>query len=199
MTYIDFETNDWEAEAAGPGILFDLIASANGAARTDWERNFVESVSRQFDSKGFLSPKQVAILEKIANPPQPERQRQAARPTGIDLSTVPAGRYAVPGGDTRLKIRIDKPTDGKWAGFVFVKDAAEYGQGKRYGMQRPGDLYRGDIQDALRAIVADPLAAAAAYGHLTGSCGVCGRHLEDEQSVARGIGPICFEKFGGAS
>lgn len=120
---------------------------------------------------------------------------QVPAQTGLDLSTIPSGRYAVPGGDTRLKVRIDGVAGGKWDGWVFVKDAAEYGQGQRYGSQRPGEMYRGKIEDALRAIAADPKAAMAAYGHLTGTCGVCGRHLEDETSIANGIGPVCAAKF----
>lgn len=118
-----------------------------------------------------------------------------AAATGLDLSSVPSGTYAVPGGDTRLKVQIDNVTTGKWAGWVFVKDGAEYGQSQRYGSQRPGSLYSGKIEEALRTIAADPKAAAAAYGHITGRCGRCNRMLEDEQSVARGIGPVCWGKF----
>lgn len=117
-------------------------------------------------------------------------------PTGLDLSSVPSGRYAVPGGDTRLKVQIQGVSGGKWDGWVFVKDAAEYGQQTRYGSQRPGETYRGKIEDALRAIAADPKAAAAAYGHLVGRCCICNRKLEDEGSVEAGIGPICLAKFG---
>ncbi len=115
---------------------------------------------------------------------------------GVDLSGVPAGRYAVPGGLTRLKLLIQKPTEGKWAGWTFVKDAAVYGEGQRYGSAKPGALYTGKAHDALVAIAADPRAAAAEYGHLTSTCGICGRHLEDEQSVARGIGPVCAANNG---
>ncbi len=122
-------------------------------------------------------------------------RREARDASAIDLSGIPAGLYAVPGGDTRLKVRIDAPTTGKWAGFIFVKDAAVYGERKRYGMQKPGNIYRGDIEDALRIIAADPRAASAAYGHLTSTCGICGAPLEQADSVARGIGPVCAEKF----
>lgn len=128
--------------------------------------------------------------------------KQAATPsrsepteTSLDLSELPAGRYAIPGGDSRLKVKIDKPTKGNWAGFVFVRDAAEYGSGQRYGIQRPGSDYRGDIEAQLRTILADPQAAMAEYGHLTSTCGVCGRTLEDADSIARGIGPVCARKF----
>jgi Family of unknown function (DUF6011) len=176
-----------------------------GAAHSDvlaWVRSndgrnsFATSLSNQLGSRGTLSERQVAAvregLAKLA------RAVIAAEPsgTGLDLSKLPEGYYAVPQGDTRLKVRIDKPgPPSKWAGFIFVSDGAEYGQAKRYGRQAPGRTYTGDIVPQLRAILADPVAACAAYGHLVGRCGVCGRKLEDAESVARGIGPICFGKF----
>ena len=41
------------------------------------------------------------------------------------------------------------------------------------------------------SILADPKAAMVAYGKLVGKCGKCGRKLEDADSVAAGIGPVC--------
>ena len=81
-------------------------------------------------------------------------------------------------------------------GWIFVKDAAVYGAGTRYGSQKPGAMYQGKIVDALQAILDDPQAAQVEYGKLTGRCGVCHRPLEDEESVARGIGPICAGRIG---
>lgn len=124
-----------------------------------------------------------------------ETGKAAAAASALDLSALPAGKYAVPGGDTRLKVQIDNVATGKWANWIFVSDGAEYGQRKRYGSQKPGATYKGDIIDQLRLIAADPRAASAAYGRLTSKCGVCGRPLEDAESVARGIGPICNGKF----
>lgn len=118
-----------------------------------------------------------------------------AATVGLDLSGMVPGMYAVPGGDTRLKVKIDVVTSGKWAGWVFVKDGAAYGQGKRYGSQKPGSTYSGAIAAELAIIAADPRAASAAYGHLTSTCGVCGAPLEQADSVARGIGPVCAAKY----
>lgn len=152
--------------------------------------------------QGNLSKRDASALidELMASPKAqaPAPVAPAAKPVADDLNlrSIPSGIYAVPGGDTRLKVQIDVITKGKWDGWVFVKDGAEYGQGKRYGSARPGEGYRGEIQDALRIIVADPQAAMAAYGHLVGRCGMCHRPLEDEQSVERGIGPVCARKAG---
>ena len=128
----------------------------------------------------------------------PEVEQTDASPVeGIDISGVPAGRYGIPGGDTRLKVQIDRPERGNWAGWTFIRDAAEYGQGRRYGKIRPGsEIYVGDIMTEMAAIAADPLAAAKRYGELTSRCCICNRKLEDEGSVAAGIGPVCARKFG---
>lgn len=154
---------------------------------------------------GNLSKDKVGrwVVEHDGECPEPteeptlEEQAAAAAPTaGLDLSTLPAGRYAVPGGDTRLKVQVDKPSRGNWKGHIFVRDAAVYGQGRRYGSQKPAPYrYQGDIVEELEAIMADPAAAMAAYGHLTGTCGRCYRHLEDETSISLGIGPVCRAKL----
>lgn len=36
---------------------------------------------------------------------------------------------------------------------------------------------------------------AAAYGHQTGRCMICGRELTNEESIKIGIGPICLKGF----
>jgi hypothetical protein len=134
--------------------------------------------------------------EHITCPPKTEKPAAKAAPEGLDISGLVPGYYAVPGGDTRLKLAISHGNAGsKWEGWSFVKDGAEYGNGERYGMQRPNERYRGKVEDALRTILADPKAAMAAYGHLVSRCGACGRPLEDKDSVARGIGPVCAQMF----
>ena len=49
---------------------------------------------------------------------------------------------------------------------------------------------------ALRQVNEDPIGAARFYGHKTGNCSFCGRHLETKESVHVGYGPICAEKYG---
>jgi len=124
---------------------------------------------------------------------------KADEPTTTGLDLRPLERYAsngrarfgVPGADTRLKVQITFRRSGR----IYVDDGAEYGQGRSYGRQI-GDSYRGDIAAELAAILDDPMAALRRYAELTSNCGVCGRKLEDEDSVARGIGPICARRIG---
>ena len=176
--------------------LTDLVEFLKAQTWSD----FAQSLATQYGQRGSLSPKQVAAAKKMKatmDAKAKAKAEKASKPeTGLDLSSVPSGYYAPPGWDTRLKVRIARGKDGtKWAGWTFVSDGAEYGSRRNYGSQRPGGFYKGDIEDALRAIVADPFEAQKAYGKLWGVCGACGRKLEDADSIAAGIGPICAGKW----
>jgi hypothetical protein len=101
---------------------------------------------------------------------------------------VPAGRYAVDTEAGHLAFyRVDRPTDGKWAGYTFVK------------VQASDELHpvRGGAAKAVLAKIAvDPTAAMLRYGQEIGKCGHCGRTLTDETSRELGIGPVCRAQLG---
>lgn len=176
----------------------ELEALVEWLSKQTWSE-FATSLSDQYKTRGTLSPKQVASAKKMKATMDAKKKTEAPAPKAstLDLSDIPSGYYAVPEGKTRLKVRIAHGKPGsKWDGWVFVSDGAEYGQRTNYGSQRPGQAsYVGKIQDELKAIVADPEAAQRAYGRLTGSCGMCGRLLEDEASIEAGIGPVCAQKW----
>ncbi len=163
----------------------DLVEFLKGATQS----RFYQSLYQSYLQYGRLTPRQEECaregLAKTLNPPAD---------SGLDLTPLD-GYYAVPDGETRLKVLIQHG-QGKWAGWIFVKDGAIYGTGARFGSQRPGQKYRGKIAKQLEAILADPNEAMAEYGKLTGRCGACHRPLEDETSVALGIGPVCRERLG---
>jgi hypothetical protein len=103
-----------------------------------------------------------------------------------DTPDVPAGRYAVEHEGTLKFYKVDRPTEGRWAGYTFVK------------VQASDDWHRVSRETAayvLATVAVDPREASARYGQEIGSCGVCGRTLTDEDSRAAGIGPVCAEKF----
>jgi hypothetical protein len=160
--------------------------------------DFAASLVEYYTQHGYLSDRQWAAAERMRIEAVEGRGRKASEPVkveGLDLSNLPAGHYGVPGNDSRLKVQIDRPTEGDWTDWIFVKDGAVYGQGRKYGHQKPGQTYRGEIEAELRVILADPYEAMAEYGRLTETCGLCGRPLEHEDSVARGIGPVCARKM----
>lgn len=67
--------------------------------------------------------------------------------------------------------------------------------GRVYTQAGPSEHpYRGTDTDALRWIAANQKDAAALYGKLLGVCGRCSRELTDEDSRARGLGPVCASK-----
>lgn len=128
---------------------------------------------------------------KVHTPAIPDT-RTLGRPTDTqrDGFGVPAGRYAVVGEDRVTRFyKVDRPTEGKWKGYVFVK------------IQASDDLHplRGKAarDNALSQIAAAGVQASMElYGRELGHCGHCGRTLTDEDSRARGIGPICYGKMG---
>lgn len=54
------------------------------------------------------------------------------------------------------------------------------------------------LREALRVLTADPLAAMAAYGLRSQTCGMCHRPLTTPKSIERGIGPVCAKKMSAA-
>lgn len=103
----------------------------------------------------------------------------------------PPGRYAIlvqgPDGEKVTKFyKVDAPTEGSWAGHVFVK------------VQASDDLHpvrnREERTRIIDEISKDARQAMLRYGRELGKCGHCGRTLTDEESRAYGIGPVCRSK-----
>lgn len=125
------------------------------------------------------------------------KKAEAPRSNGSDstssnlyVNDVPAGRYAVENEDGVLRFyRVDKPEEGRWAGRTFVS------------VQASDDWFPVKARDSRNAILAKiqadgPREASMRYGREIGHCGICGRTLTDNESIARGIGPVCAQKFG---
>jgi len=113
---------------------------------------------------------------------------KAARERGLKF---PKTRFAAPGnGELLLSLAGDT---SKNPGAVYVKLNGEYvgkvtAQGAAYGLDA--------LLPTLRAIEADPAAAGASYGALTGRCSFCDKALTDEGSVEVGYGPVCARRYG---
>lgn len=91
------------------------------------------------------------------------------------------------------------PATGRNAGCIYVVRAED---DTYLGKITPEDKFLPTLNcsDELAATVArvaaDPAAAATAHGHEYGYCSCCGRELTNPESVARGIGPICADRWG---
>ena len=138
-----------------------------------------------------------ASIDILKKAPKAPVKVEAGPVDGLDLKPLEAFtsrgliRMGVPNSESRLKVSIKFARNGT----IYVDDAAVYGYGQKYGQQRPGQAYSGDIADELEAILADPEAAVIRYAELTDRCGVCGTKLEDAASIARGLGPVCAKRF----
>jgi hypothetical protein len=80
------------------------------------------------------------------------------------------------------------PTRGRWAGALFLSEQAGDAFFRVRGWEREASV--------LTTLLKNPLAAVELYGQKLGTCGVCHRTLTDEESRARGIGPVCLRKNG---
>lgn len=88
--------------------------------------------------------------------------------------------------------------DGKHPNNVYVTVNSTYvGRIDAEGGFFPTRSCVSDVHTRILDIGRDPIAAAVASGHKTGRCAICTRRLDNEESVARGIGPICYERFFG--
>lgn len=155
---------------------------------------------------GHLTENQLAAVKRCMEARQKAQaaaQERVANAVDVSLVAVEAAfQSAFQAGIKHPKLNLDtfqfKPAKAHSAnaGAIYVTESGEY-LGKVMG----GKFIRtractDDQQARIQAVAADPHAAAVAYGKRFGSCSVCGRELSNEDSIDRGIGPICAEKFG---
>lgn len=160
-------------------LLHDLPScdDLERAKRETVGAHVTDVVKRSVDARPDLSSSANDMLPTFAN----------ARALAAD---IPEGRYAVRQGNGTVKFyKLDKPTTGRWAGYVFLK------------VQASSEFYPVKLAAVQMAVYAAILEAgikesSALYGHELGSCGVCGRTLTDADSIAEGIGPRCAAKMG---
>jgi hypothetical protein len=145
--------------------------------------DFLKSLPRKSGSNGADRP-QVEYRETANDKGETKR-------TGVlvlaDGREVHAGSYGVetPGEDftndtTFFQLWIGDR--GGWNIRMYVSD-------DKFKIGFPLQL------KVLDKIAVDPEAAAALFGHEYGRCGICGRGLTNDDSRARGIGPVCARRF----
>jgi hypothetical protein len=128
----------------------------------------------------------LAIIKESKRVAAGESMPQAqvsAQPT----TDVPAGRYAIENDEGTLGFfQVDRPTEGRWAGYTFVKYQAS---DETYPVRDKAKRDR-----ILSKIAQNVKEAMLTYGREIGACGHCGRTLTDEDSRNAGIGPVCAGK-----
>ena len=186
--------NKVKFEEANPGLI-DALREV-----VSWN-SFAASLVEQFDDRGSLSEKQtgaaVAMLMKV----KANKANRAEAPT-VDLSNVVAMFNKAHEAIKTPKFRFENlvisraPDTGANAGALYVKVDGEYAgkvkEGKWFGLRSAPQ----DTLSKLQQIAESPLDSAVAYGRKTGNCAMCGRDLTKHESIERGVGPICAERFG---
>jgi hypothetical protein len=81
-------------------------------------------------------------------------------------------------------------------GAIYVKAGQEYLGKIVAGAFKCVATCGDERRDEIVAAAGDPAQAAIAYGKLVGRCSICNAELTDPESIARGIGPICQERYG---
>lgn len=160
------------------------------------QRDFIDALRRErglepLDFNNFVSKREASkIISYLFSIPRKVHE---------DLPKVADGHYALRVEEktdlitsilpTVVKFfKVRNPTEGQWAGRTFVDVQA----GNEFYPVKPVAAKR----EVLKRIAEDPEMAMTLYGRELGQCGYCGRTLTNEESRARGIGPVCAEKMG---
>ena len=163
---------------------------------------FAQSLGRTLVRYGSLTPRQrECVLASIVR--DADALAQPAPSVSVDALKA-AFDQAFQRGLKRPRIKMETlivsraPDTGANAGALYVKSTDE---GTYLGKVAGGRFVRSrdctaEQQTAVLALLASPLDQVVAYGRRTGQCAICSRLLTDANSVDRGIGPICAEKFG---
>lgn len=174
----------------------DLIDKKDWTGREDAKWRLLKTLNNAADpEEPDLSHAQASQIIDWINSHLPWAEAKA--PTA--LPNVPKGRYAIdrPEGcpssiapnQNVLFLIVDRPTEGKWAGYTFVNWAAS---------DNRTPIRDKDARRLLLAAIeeADPITAMRRYGQTIGHCGACGKALTDEASILQGIGPDCRKQRG---
>jgi len=175
-----------------------------------WAHSFAQSVLHQHDKGRMLSPKQLAVVAKIATPAPPKPKialmTAAAATTIAAMFTKAAGKFPAllllsDVGTLRLH-RAGPKSKAPGSITVCGHPGKEYfGRITLAGIYEPSylDAAKHEVAAALQVFARDPVGAATAYGKLTTHCCFCGKKLglgEDARSVEVGYGPHCAKKWG---
>jgi hypothetical protein len=177
-----------------------------------WE--FPISLLEALNKWGSLTDGQLAAVRKcMAKDTERAAQRDSAK-VAVDISKIEtafttarekADRKGALGiwmrplvlrsGDIDVTFRPGS-VGSEWEGMIFVKAGD-----RKLGHIKAGKFApRFECSETEKAAVldcaADPHGAAKAWGKAWSRCTICGQTLTNDESIERGIGPICAEKYG---
>jgi hypothetical protein len=112
------------------------------------------------------------------------------KPMALTTNVVPDSKYAVMRAEGPVFYEVRSGKKGKWAGFQFVDRLVGH----------PGDWLRFPVKaqarkNILQELALDPKESALLFSRTFVVCAACNAPLSDPESLARGFGPTCVEKF----
>lgn len=154
-------------------IVVDTLGDVFLAARSDRRK-----MSTLIDSMLTLA-REWRSLDRDAQPTQQVKAEDA-----------PEGMHRLDG----EVFKVQRAVNG--SGRLYAKRlvVTDHGEGEEPRYSTAFTFARGVVRRLSKETLMG-VEEAAEYGRLYGTCIVCGRTLTDEGSIARGIGPVCAEKF----
>lgn len=180
---IDTDTSKIVATATEKqiGFIRSLLVKHTG-----YREEFAIRVLNAIEAETLPRDKASEIIDFLLAKPLAEKQ-PGVKPSSDPWPAVTEGHYAVKSltGNNDLDFfRVDRPTEGKYAGKTFVK--------RVIGGHPSTPVRYGEVRKVLDAILAaGETKAATLYGTEIGRCYVCNKTLTDELSRELGIGPHC--------
>ena len=150
-------------------------------AATDKQKTFVAKLGAERgldfgDMAGWSKQHASRMIERLLATPKLEREDAPKR------ESAPVGFYM-------LEDSVVRVVQSKSSGRTYAKRLEVSPAGVARWEYAPGAVWRVSAADALTT------EQAAAFGHRYGVCAVCGRELTNDESVTRGIGPVCAGKI----
>lgn len=186
----------------------------SGWIKANPDFSFAVSLKQSVEKFGSLTDRQLAAVWRMIDKDQAQQAEKAirlAKAPVVNTDSIDRLKSAFDaaiakakekGRGFRPRITIGKmvisPTTASSAnpGALYVKMAGIYLGKIMDGCFQASRDCTDEQQTRVLAFVADPKAAAEAYGIETGNCCICNRTLTDKGSIKRGIGPICAGNFG---
>lgn len=166
----------YPASAKQISFIKSLIADRE----LDADNQMAVDLCRELAVEGTFTSKQASkLIDRLLAAPKKADER----------SRIDAGIYAVEdseGTHTIVRVYLGQQSGQMLAKQVFVLDGdVSYDY---LGMARK-------VLGSARTWTRLELSEVGALGITTGHCLICGRRLDDPESVDRGIGPVCAENY----
>lgn len=197
-----------------------LKAAAARNANRNGTFTFPADLLSKLNQYGPLSENQIAAVRRLMLKDELRRaDRQAEREAGaktVDVAVIEKafavarekavvagqiGTFVKPlklkAGDVSIKVSPGS-IGSQWEGMLFVKAVED---DRKLGYVKGGRFFKqfsctAVEEEAVLACASAPKEALIAYAQAWSQCGVCNRMLLKKESIERGIGPICFAKYG---